>query len=432
MQTGMNETDHKSHSLHLHLPGTLDLREFVALMSALMAMTALSIDTMLPALPDIGRELHVLHANDRQLIITTFFLGLAGGALFYGPLADHHGRRPVLLGALVLMLVSTLLCTFASSFQLLLIGRFLAGFCAAAGRVLVLSIVRDCYKGDMMARIMSLIMFTFMIVPMMAPALGAGILALAQWRWIFGLLAILVGALALWVGLRLPETLDPAHHIRVHPRELAATFMRVVTNRTAIGYMVASGVMMGGLLGFLVSIQQVFFDVFHRPGMLPVGFAVICVWMAAGNLFNGRLVQRFGARRLSQSAVIAVIVLSIAHSLVALAGMESIWIFMLIQGMTTMCFSFAGVNFSAISMEPFARGAGFASSLQASLTTLISALLGGMVGAAFNGTTIPISLGFLCFGAITLLLILWAERGRLFTRPGHAHLRDQEPLNPVR
>ena len=196
MQTGMNETDHKSHSLHLHLPGTLDLREFVALMSALMAMTALSIDTMLPALPDIGRELHVLHANDRQLIITTFFLGLAGGALFYGPLADHHGRRPVLLGALVLMLVSTLLCTFASSFQLLLIGRFLAGFCAAAGRVLVLSIVRDCYKGDMMARIMSLIMFTFMIVPMMAPALGAGILALAQWRWIFGLLAILVGALA--------------------------------------------------------------------------------------------------------------------------------------------------------------------------------------------------------------------------------------------
>ncbi|MFO1261274.1 MAG: multidrug effflux MFS transporter [Sphingomonadaceae bacterium] len=413
-----------NNSLHTHLPDGLGLKEFVTLMSALIAMTALSIDTMLPALPDIARDLAIVHDNDRQSIISVFFLGLAGGALIYGPLSDHHGRKPVLLGAMGLLLAATLLCTFAWSFPVLLVGRFLAGFCAASCRVIVLSVVRDCYKGDMMARIMSLIMFIFMIVPMVAPSLGSAVLLVAEWRWIFGMLTGLITAMMLWVTLRLPETLDPEHHIRVHPRELTQTFLRIVTNRSSIGYMVASGVMMGGLVGFLVSVQQIFFDVFHQPDMLPMGFALISAWMAAGNLLNGRLVHHFGARRMSQSAVIGVILLSIIHYLLTRAEWETIWIFILIQGMTTLCFSFAGVNFSSIAMEPFARGAGFASSLQAALTTLISALLGGMIGASFDGSTIPIALGFLGFGILTMITILWAERGRLFTRPGHAHLRE--------
>lgn len=423
MHKGMTSPDHKPHSLHLHLPGALGLREFVLLMSSLMAMTALSIDTMLPALPNIGSDLAVTNANDRQFIVTLFFLGIAIGSLIYGPLADHYGRRPVLIGALVLMLVSTLLCALAPSFPLLLAGRFVAGFGAAACRVIVLSMVRDCYRGDMMARIMSLIMFTFMIVPMAAPSLGALLMVFAPWRWIFGGLALLICMMLIWLSLRLPETLDPVHRIQVHPRELTHTFVRVVSNRSSFGYMIASGVMMGGLLGFLVSVQQIFFDVFHMPGLLPVGFAIISAWMAAGNLLNGKLVQRFGARRMSQSAVIVVILISAAHCIITLAGWENVCIFIIIQGMTTLCFSFAGVNFSAIAMEPFARGAGFASSFQASLTTFISVFLGGIVGAAFDGTTMPIALGFLCFGAITLLLIIWAERGKLFTRPGNAYLR---------
>ena len=164
--------------------------------------------------------------------------------------------------------------------------------------------------------------------------------------------------------------------------------------------------------------------------MLPIGFAAIAVWMATGSLFNGRLVQRFGARRMSQSAVIAVILLSLVHWFVANAGKENIWVFFLIQGLTTMCFSFAGVNFSAIAMEPFAKGAGFASSLQASLTTLLSTVLGGLVGAAFDGTTIPISIGYISFGVITMAVILWAERGKLFTRPGNAHLRSEAASPP--
>lgn len=409
----------------------IGMSEFVLLMAALMSNGALSIDPMLPALPAIGADLDVADANDRQAVITFFFLGLAGGAVFYGPLSDHFGRRKILIGAMTLLFCATVLCALAPSFEVLLAGRLVSGFAAAACRVLVVGIVRDCFQGDRMARVLSLVMFIFMAVPMFAPALGAAILMLAQWRAIFWALAATIAALGIWLGIRLPETLDPARRVLIRPRDLAATFWQIVTHRSSIGYMVASGIMMGGLIGFLVSIQQIFFDAFHAPDKLPLGFAAITLWMAVGNLCNSRLVERFGARRLSQGAVIAVMLIAGVHAALTAMEIETLLLFILIQGMTTMCFSFAGANFSAIALEPFSRGAGLASSVQASITTLLSALLGGFVGASFDGTTMPMALGFLFFGASALIVILWAERGQMFTRPGHAHLR-RDVYGPLR
>lgn len=404
-------------------PPGLGMVEFVLMMAGVMSATALSIDPMLPALPQIGHDLHVAVANDRQQIITTFFLGLSAGSLFFGPLSDHFGRRPVLLTAMATMLLCTMLCAVAPSFPVLLAARLAAGFFAAAGRVMVVSIVRDRFQGDHMARIMSLIMVIFMVVPILAPSYGTLVLMLAPWRWIFWLLAGLLVVELAWLGLRLPETLRDEARVRIRPRDLAGTFVHIVTHRSSIGYMLASGIMMSCMVGFLVSVQQIFFDVFHRPGLLPVGFAAIGLWTAVGSLFNSRLVQRFGARRMSQSAVIALILLAAAHSLIGLLGLESAWLFILIQGMMALCFSMGGANFSSIALEPFARGAGLASSIQASLTTLLSSVLGGLIGAHFDGTTVPLSLGFLFYGCATLLVILWAEKGRLFTRPGLAALR---------
>lgn len=427
----MNESAAKDQGLHRHLPDAIGIREFVVLMASLMAMSALSIDPMLPALPAIGVDLHVAHANERQAVITAFFLGLAAGSIFYGPLSDHYGRKPILLGAMACLFAATLACALAPSFPILLAGRLTAGFCAAACRVLVVSIVRDCYQGDMMARIMSLIMFMFMVVPILAPSVGALILIVAPWRWIFGVLAVLVGALGLWLAFRMPETLDSEHRGRFRLRDLANTFMTIITHRSSIGYMIASGFMMGSLVGFLLSVQQIFFDVFHVPDMLPFGFAAIAAGTAIGNLGNSQLVQRFGGRRISQGAVIALIVLSAAHCAVVLSDRETVLLFILIQAGTTMCFSLAAANFSAIALEPFARGAGLASSIQASLTTFMSSLLGAAIGASFNGTTLPIAIGFMSLGGSALVVIAWAERGRLFTRPGLAHLRAGREAPPT-
>lgn len=401
----------------------LSFREFVALIATLMATNALSIDPMLPALPDIGAALGIDDPNHRQWIITCYFLGLGIGALIYGPLSDRFGRRRVLLWSMALFLSSTLFCALAPSFPLLLAGRFITGFFAAASRVIAVSIVRDRFQGDRMARVMSLAFIVFMIVPVLAPAFGQAVLAIAPWRWIFGVLLILGVMAYAWIALRLPETLAPENRVAINPRAFVRTLGTVVSNRSSIGYMLASGTVMGGLVGFITSVQQIFFDVFGAHDFFPYGFAMIAGCMALGSYFNSRLVERMGARRLSQSALIILITLSAVHSLVAVTGFETLVSYIGFQALTMLLFSFTGSNFSAISMEPFARGAGLASSFQAFLTTILSSLLGALVGAQFNGTTLPLAIGFMGYGMIALLLVWWAEHGRLFTRPHHGGIR---------
>lgn len=408
----------------------LGFKEFVALIAALMAMNALSIDPMLPALPAIGKTLGIADANDRQWIITVYFIGLGLGSLIYGPLSDRFGRKPVMGLSLSLFLLFTAFCALSQSFVMLLIGRFACGFLAASSRVIAISIVRDRFQGDRMARIMSLIFIVFMIVPIFAPAFGQAVLLVAPWRWIFGALLIVGLAIVLWMLLRLPETLDPANRVEIRAADLADTLRTVVTHRSAIGYMMASGMVLGGLIGFITSVQQIFFDIFHEEAIFPIAFACIAGFMGIGSFLNSHLVERVGARRLSQGSLMILIVISGCHALYAWTGMETMVSFIVFQALTMLSFAFTGSNFGAISMEPFARGAGMASSFQAGLTTILSALLGAFTGAQFNGTTLPLALGFLCYGSIALLIVAWAERWRLFTRPGLSALREGASMPP--
>lgn len=408
------------------------MMEFVALMAALMSMTALSIDAMLPAMPMIGADLKVAEANDRQQIITLFFLGIASGSLVYGPLSDRFGRKPVLLGAMGLFVAATLACALAPSFAMLTFARIAAGFFAASTRVLTMSIVRDCFQGDRMARIMSFTILLFIIVPILAPSFGTVILWFAPWRGIFLALALLGLLVAGWVALRLPETLHPDNRLSIRPADLAATFARIVTHRTSAFYMLGSGILFGALVGFIASVQQIFFDSFDSAVIFPFAFAGIAMWMGVGSFFNGHLVERIGARRMAHGALCAFVAVTLVHSLVAWSGRETLLSFIAFQGITMLSFSFAGSNLSAISLEPFARGAGLAASVQASLTTLISAGAGAMIGNSFDGTTLPLAAGSLSCGAAALICVALGERGKLFGRPGHGALRKEFPPPPPR
>jgi DHA1 family bicyclomycin/chloramphenicol resistance-like MFS transporter len=392
----------------------MGFHSFVALTAALMATNALAIDSMLPALPQMAEALGIAEANQRQWIITAYLLGFGVAQIIYGPISDRYGRRPVLLAGLSVYVVTSIAAAFAGSFATMMAARVVQGIGAAATRVLVVSIVRDCYAGREMARVMSLAMIVFLAVPILAPSIGQAILWVAPWRWIFGVLTGFGAALMLWVLLKLPETQDPQDRKPIDPASVLGAFRTALTSRIGVGYMMAMAFMVGGLFGFINSAQQVFVDVFHTPELFTTIFALIALFMVAASLLNSRIVGRLGMRRVSHGALIGYIGLTGTHALVALTGHETLWIFVILQGGAMFCFGLMGPNFGAMAMEPLGHLAGTASSVQGFVTTVVGALLGFYIGQHFDGTVVPLTLGFALCGIAALATVLVVERGRLF------------------
>lgn len=387
---------------------------FVAMMAALMATNALAIDAMLPALPQIGDALGITEPNDRQWIVTSYLLGFGVAQIIYGTLSDRFGRRPVLLTGLAIYVAASVVASFAGSFEAMMLARVLQGIGAAASRVLAVSIVRDCYSGRDMARVMSLAMIVFLAVPILAPSVGQAILWVAPWRWIFGVLTTFGAAVALWAALKLPETQNPEDRKPIELHSIVAAFRTTLTTRISVGYMLAMAFVLGGLFGFVNSAQQIFGDVFQSPEWFTTIFALIAGCMAVASLVNSRIVVRLGMRRVSHAALLGFIGLTGLHALLAASGHEYLWLFAILQGGTMFCFGLLAPNFNAMAMDPLGHVAGTASSVQGFVTTVTGALLGFYIGQHFNGTVVPLTLGFAICGVIALGMVLIAEKGRLF------------------
>ena len=400
-------------------PG-LGFRSFVALIAAIMACQALGIDSMLAALPAIGRALDVAAENDRQWVIAVYMFGFGAAQLVYGPLADRYGRRPILIVSLSLFAVMSIAAGLSTSFTGLLVARFLQGVAGAAGRVLSVSVVRDCYQGRQMARVMSLSFIVFLAVPAFAPSIGQIIMIGANWRAIFFFLAAFSGLVALVGGLRLNETLHPEYRHPISVGGIAHAIRLTLTTRVAIGYTLASTALFGALMGFVNSIQQIFTDIFHAPSEFPIMFACMAGAMGLSAFINSRIVERFGTRRVSHAALIGFIATAGLHLIVALTGHETALGFSILQCMTMFCFGMVGSNFNSMAMEPMGSIAGTASSMQGFISTVGGTVIGLAISQSFDGSTLPLTLGFFLVGTSALALVLMTERGRLF-RPSMAH-----------
>ena len=388
--------------------------QFVALIAAMMATNALAIDSMLPAMPQIGHALGVATDNERQWILTAYLLGFGAAQIVYGPLADRYGRKPVLLVGLALYVVFAALCAFATSFPMLLIARALCGVGAAATRVLSVSIVRDCYSGRQMARVMSLSFIVFLGVPIIAPSVGQAILLVAPWPWVFGVLAIFGLAVIAWSWIKLPETLHPEDRTPLEVGPVLAAFKVCLTNRIAVGYTLAATLVLGGLFGFLNSAQQVFVDVLGAGKLFTLIFAAIAGGIAVSSLLNSHIVERLGMRLVSHASLVGYLGFAVVHALVAVSGHETLWTFSLLQAGMMFCFGMVMSNFGAIAMEPLGHLAGTAASVQGFITTIFGALFGFWIGQLFDGTTVPLTLGFAGFGIAGLVAVLITEKGRMF------------------
>lgn len=396
-----------------HAP--LGQREFIMLIAALMSLQALGVDAMLPALPAIGQSLHVVGENATQWIIASYVFGFGAMQLVYGPLADRYGRRPILIATMIGFIIASIIASVAATFPLLLAARVLQGMMSGSTRVLTTSIVRDCYQGRTMARIMSLSQMLFFIVPILAPSVGAAILLLGPWRWIFWFLVVFAMVVAAWAAIRLPETLKPELRREISVALLTSAWRQTLTNRFSLGYALASTAMFGSILGYVNSSQQLFGDVFKRPDIFPIAFAITAGAMGTMTFANAQLVERFGTRRLSHGALLALIAISAFHLAVELAGYQTLINFLVLQALTMACFGLTGSNFSAMAMEPVGHIAGTASSVQGFMTTVGGATIGIVIGQSFDGTTLPVTIGFLIVAATALVIVLITEGGQLFT-----------------
>ena len=394
-------------------PG-LTFRQFVGLIAAMMATNALAVDTMLPALPQIGDSIGIPTENARQWVVTAYLLGFGVAQIVYGPLADHFGRRPVLLGGLAAYALCSLGCAFSTSFEMMLTARALQGIAAAASRVLAVSIVRDCYSGRKMARVMSLAFIVFLAVPVLAPSVGQLVMLVLPWRAIFVALALFGAIVCVWAWRRLPETLHAEDRTPTSLASIGHALRLTVTTRVAVGYMSAQTLMYGALVGFINSAEQVFVDVFHAAKLFTTIFAVAAGFMALSSLVNSRIVGRYGTRVISHSALIGYILISAVHLAVALAGYETLWGFAVFQSGMMFCFGLLGPNFGSMAMEPLGHVAGTASSVQGFVTTVCGTLVGFYVGQRFDGTTLPLTYGFITCSTLALLVVLVTEQGRLF------------------
>lgn len=398
-------------------PGaSLGEREFVALMAMIMALQALCIDAMLPALGIMAEELGVSDPNQRQYVIGIYLIAAGIGALFPGALADRFGRRPVLFVSLAAYIVLSLACALATDFTTMLVLRALQAFTSAGLSVLPTAIIRDRFSGDRMARAQSTVGVIFMIVPMAAPSFGQAVLAVASWRWIFGLMAILGALVWIWAAIRLPETLTEENRQSIHPRAIASNMWEAASDRAAMGYVLGAALLVAGLFGYINSAQQLVAEHFGAGDTFPLLFAAMAGGMALANFTNSRIVERFGARRVSHTALLAFIAVSGAQVWLAHLPHQSLWQFVPVMALNMCLIGFIGANFGSIALQPFARIAGAASSFQMFTRMVIAAGLGALIGQAYDGTARPLAWSLLLGGFLALGLVLYSEKGRLFRR----------------
>lgn len=387
----------------------LPFAEFVALVAVMFAMVAFGIDAMLPAFPEIARELGLSDANQAQLVITTFFLGTGIGQLIMGPLSDSLGRKTVILGGLLIYMAGCVMAIYVGSLEWLLAARFIQGVGVSAPRTVTMALIRDLYSGRPMAQVMSLAMTLFVLVPAVSPLLGQSIMNAFGWRSIFTAFILFAIVGFLWMGLRQPEThpVELRQPMRLKPYLIA--MREVAMNRVVMTYTLAMSLSYGALFAYLSSAQQLFVETYDKGQDFPLYFAGIAILSGFSGVLNSLLVMRIGMRTLATWAYFAMLIASILFAFTLyFTDLPTETAFYLFLVFSLVSFFVPGLTFgnlNSLAMEPMGHIAGMASAVMGALATFLGVLIAVPIGLAYDGSPMPLLIGFCLCSAVSLALM---------------------------
>ncbi len=390
--------------------------EFIALMASLMSIVALAIDMLLPAIPNIGETIGNTDPKDGQLFVTMIFLGLGLGQLFFGPLSDQYGRKPMVYAGFVVFGIASFICLLAPNLEVMVMGRILQGIGLSSHRTIAISIIRDMYKGDYMARVMSFVTAFFILVPVVAPALGKVILDNFNWQTIFYIHLMLAALLWIWFWKRQVETLRPEYKIKFSLGTFIEGAQEMFRYSETVAFTLISGLVTGSFLVYLSSAQHIFEDQYGLRDAFPYLFAALAVSIGTSTFTNGTMVLRFGMRNLSFAATLAFSCIALLYVLLFWnSSNPNVMILVAFLFVQFFCLGFMWGNFRSIAMEPIGHIAGIGAAINGFISTMISVPIASWIGSYIEDTALPLFVGLAICGFLSVGIFLIARRKRVVT-----------------
>ena len=384
--------------------------EFIALMASLMSVVALAIDGLLPALEDIGISIGITQVVDNQLLITMIFLGLGLGSLFFGPISDSLGRKPVVYIGFSLFIIASFICVYAVNLEMMIAGRILQGIGLSAPRTISIAMVRDSYSGDYMARIMSFITVVFIFVPIVAPALGKFVLDHYNWQAIFYIQLLISLLISFWFWKRQPETLSKAHRVKFTNRIFIKGFKEIMKAKRTIGFTIIAGFVMGSFMVYLSTAQQIFQIQYELKEQFPYIFAGLAIAIGSATFLNGTFVIRFGMEKMVTTALIGFFSVSLVYILLFHGKANpSVGVLLSFFGMQFFSIGFLFGNLNALAMEPVGHIAGIGAAITGFISTMMAVPLSTFIGRFVSDTALPVFYGFLACSILSLFVLAYLK-----------------------
>jgi DHA1 family bicyclomycin/chloramphenicol resistance-like MFS transporter len=387
--------------------------EFVALMASLMSIVSLSIDAILPALPEIGNALGVVDVKDNQLMITMIFLGLGFGQLIFGPLSDSFGRKPMVYFGFSVFVIASIICVTTERFEVMIFGRILQGVGLSSPRTIAIAMTRDTYSGDFMAKILSIIVMFFILVPIIAPTFGQLLLDFFDWKAIFNANLIIGLLIVLWFWKRQPETLAPKRRIKFKPSIFITGTKEFLKHKDAIAFTLVSGFITGSFMVYLSTSQQIYQDQYQLGELFPYLFGSTAFSVGFATFTNSRLVIRFGSFNIAYYAVIAYAAVSLLYVVLFNSGVNpSVHVLVAFFLMQFFAVGFLFGNLRSLAMEPLGHIAGIGAAINGFVSTVMAVPIANYIGGFVKTSVLPLFIGFSIFGVLSLLVFIWLKRRR--------------------